>query len=258
LGRVLPPSRNSLAEKPAFSIRSHAFLSHVDAGDETHRFAARRVFFDVRAVAYNDSCRSKSNGNPQSGALMGIRFSCPNGHKLNVKTFLAGKRAICPDCGAKVIVPNESEVAVASTIAFEPGTASFGSSVSQQLFDVSPSVLVDIDENEPVAAAVVPSPTAAISESLPDSIIAATAPSAVTAHPTAATDSAAYDPRRERTRRNQMLMAVALLFVVVVLAGVLIWVLKRSATSTSTSEPAPAKTTYFSPEHSFYSIKGKV
>lgn len=189
---------------------------------------------------------------------MGIRFSCPNGHKLNVKTFLAGKRAICPDCGAKVIVPNESEVAVASTIAFEPGTASFGSTVSQQLFDVSPSVLVDIDEIEPVAPAVVPSPTAAISESLPDSIIAATAPSAVTAHPTKATDSATYDPRRERTRRNQMLMAVALLFIVVVLAGVLIWVLKRSATSTPTSEPAPAKTTHFLPERPFFSTERKV
>jgi hypothetical protein len=36
---------------------------------------------------------------------MGIRFHCPNGHKLNVKADLAGKRAICPDCGAKLIVP---------------------------------------------------------------------------------------------------------------------------------------------------------
>ncbi len=31
---------------------------------------------------------------------MGIKFLCPNGHKLNVKSFLAGKRAICPRCGA--------------------------------------------------------------------------------------------------------------------------------------------------------------
>jgi hypothetical protein len=36
---------------------------------------------------------------------MGIRFYCPNGHKLNVKSFLAGKRGICPDCGAKVLIP---------------------------------------------------------------------------------------------------------------------------------------------------------
>ena len=39
---------------------------------------------------------------------MGIRFFCPKGHKLNVKEFLAGKRAICPYCGLKVLVPTES------------------------------------------------------------------------------------------------------------------------------------------------------
>jgi hypothetical protein len=37
--------------------------------------------------------------------LMGIRFQCPNGHKLNVKTDLAGKRASCPECGAKLVIP---------------------------------------------------------------------------------------------------------------------------------------------------------
>ena len=39
---------------------------------------------------------------------MGIRFECPNGHRLNVKAFLAGKRGVCPDCDAKFIVPEES------------------------------------------------------------------------------------------------------------------------------------------------------
>src|SRR5690242_5404082 len=38
---------------------------------------------------------------------MGIKFYCPNGHKLNVKTFLAGKKAICPKCGVKVVVPSD-------------------------------------------------------------------------------------------------------------------------------------------------------
>jgi hypothetical protein len=37
---------------------------------------------------------------------MGIKFHCPNGHKLNVKSFLAGKRGICPHCGIKVQIPN--------------------------------------------------------------------------------------------------------------------------------------------------------
>ena len=40
---------------------------------------------------------------------MGIKFYCPNGHKLNVKSFLAGKKAICPKCSVKVLVPFESQ-----------------------------------------------------------------------------------------------------------------------------------------------------
>lgn len=40
---------------------------------------------------------------------MGIRFHCPNGHKLNVKSFLAGKRGYCPKCNVKLRIPTESE-----------------------------------------------------------------------------------------------------------------------------------------------------
>lgn len=40
---------------------------------------------------------------------MGIRFHCPNGHKLNVKSFLAGKRGFCPRCSVKLTVPLSSE-----------------------------------------------------------------------------------------------------------------------------------------------------
>ena len=39
---------------------------------------------------------------------MGIRFFCPNGHKLNVKEFQAGRRGICPFCGAKIQIPTHS------------------------------------------------------------------------------------------------------------------------------------------------------
>jgi hypothetical protein len=42
---------------------------------------------------------------------MGIKFLCPNGHKLHVKAFLSGKKAICPQCGARVVVPAESGAA---------------------------------------------------------------------------------------------------------------------------------------------------
>jgi hypothetical protein len=45
---------------------------------------------------------------------MGIRFLCPNGHRLNVKTFLVGQRGICPECDARFIVPTESGGQVAA------------------------------------------------------------------------------------------------------------------------------------------------
>jgi len=40
--------------------------------------------------------------------LMGIRFYCPKGHKLNVKEHLAGKRGICPHCGMTLMIPQKS------------------------------------------------------------------------------------------------------------------------------------------------------
>jgi hypothetical protein len=40
---------------------------------------------------------------------MGIKFHCPNGHKLNVKAFLAGKKGVCPKCGTRVRIPAASE-----------------------------------------------------------------------------------------------------------------------------------------------------
>ncbi|MBN2217037.1 MAG: hypothetical protein JW719_06645 [Pirellulales bacterium] len=40
---------------------------------------------------------------------MGIRVYCPNGHKLNVKETQAGRRGICPQCGAKFTIPATGE-----------------------------------------------------------------------------------------------------------------------------------------------------
>lgn len=39
---------------------------------------------------------------------MGIRVVCPNGHRLNLKSHLAGHRGLCPDCGARFRIPFES------------------------------------------------------------------------------------------------------------------------------------------------------
>jgi len=41
---------------------------------------------------------------------MGIRFICPScDNKLNVKSYLAGKRGICPKCDARIRIPLESD-----------------------------------------------------------------------------------------------------------------------------------------------------
>ena len=42
---------------------------------------------------------------------MGIRFLCPEcGHKLNVKSFLSGKRGVCPQCSSGLDIPLESQI----------------------------------------------------------------------------------------------------------------------------------------------------
>ena len=51
------------------------------------------------------------------GDEMGIKFHCPNGHKLHVKAFLRGKRTICPKCGVRVLVPEESESSATAQVA---------------------------------------------------------------------------------------------------------------------------------------------
>jgi hypothetical protein len=56
---------------------------------------------------------------------MGIRFRCPNGHKLHVKAFLAGMRGVCPDCGIKVAIPLTSDAEFDREIA-EPKPARMG------------------------------------------------------------------------------------------------------------------------------------
>ncbi len=50
-------------------------------------------------------CCALSGGRPKAAETMGIRVYCPNGHKLNIKATQAGKRGICPHCGAKFLIP---------------------------------------------------------------------------------------------------------------------------------------------------------
>lgn len=39
---------------------------------------------------------------------MGIRFFCPNGHRLNVRAELAGEIGFCPKCQVRMLIPLES------------------------------------------------------------------------------------------------------------------------------------------------------
>jgi len=184
------------------------------------------------------------------GVPMGIRFLCPNGHKLNVKRFLAGKRAICPQCGAKVVVPDSSETpgdelppaakTVANPFAGAPGLGS-----QSPLDSASPSVIIAVAPSEVAAPPVVSSTTATGPPPLPN---VGGLPESVFVAPSTVTD--VVDPvtssemqknlRRDNTRRNQMAMAVILLIVVIVLAVVLIWVLNRDGSAPTSEEPTKA------------------
>jgi hypothetical protein len=57
---------------------------------------------------------------------MGIRFHCPNGHKLNVKAFLAGKKGVCPKCGTRVRIPTASEPGLEGSDLEEQEASSLG------------------------------------------------------------------------------------------------------------------------------------
>jgi hypothetical protein len=65
---------------------------------------------------------------------MGIRLVCPQGHKLHVKAFLAGKRAICPHCGEKVLVPLANEAGASGSPA---GRASDFAAVPETTIDLA-------------------------------------------------------------------------------------------------------------------------
>jgi hypothetical protein len=51
---------------------------------------------------------------------MGIKFHCPNGHKMHVKSFLAGKKGVCPKCGVRIEIPLVSDADAPPASALEP------------------------------------------------------------------------------------------------------------------------------------------
>jgi hypothetical protein len=169
---------------------------------------------------------------------MGIRFSCPNGHLLNVKEHLAGKRGICPSCGAKFVIPAALESAEATAVPLPAGAS------------VSTIAGATSQPEKPSAAPQASSPAAQIevaSNSFPAILPAgATPPSGLppvvvteAAQPESQAAAIKYVAHRARVRRNRTRVAILLLVAVIVLAGVLIWILVIGPAAVGSNENAP-------------------
>lgn len=186
---------------------------------------------------------------------MGIRFLCPNGHRLNVKTFLAGKRAICPNCGARVVVPYPSEQpaleATQSPTATITPPSAFTAPTDYEPVDVtSTSVVIAVEPHPPAPPAPTTASTtstlgrgAAAIDGIPESIVATTAPPATPDVSIGAQPDAVQVIRR-KTQRRQLLIAITLLLTVIVLAVVLVWVLRRSAAPAPVVAPATSQSVH--------------
>jgi hypothetical protein len=193
---------------------------------------------------------------------MGIRFSCPNGHKLNVKEHLAGKRGICPACGASFVIPAAIDAAPAGD---SPPAAGQGPPASRVTTpaqgpagagtSASASVVIATADAPPkpapaTASAAATPPVINVNSSHPSQT---TAPAVTPAPPaetpfvlSSAPDNPAaavskYTAHRMRSRRLQTTIAISLLIAIVVLGIVLAWVLSGGPGTAQTRQAsAPA------------------
>jgi hypothetical protein len=186
---------------------------------------------------------------------MGIRFSCPNGHKLNVKDNLAGKRGICPACGARFVIPAAGEstsatgqVAVGATTATQSAATSGATASASVVIAVADEPATSAPATAPAAPAAPVVQVQASPPPKPTAPAVTPAPSAETplvvtdaAHPVAAVSK--YTAHRMRSRRLQTTIAIGLLIAVVVLGIVLIVVLSRGTGTTTQSTSASMPTT---------------
>ncbi len=70
---------------------------------------------------------------------MGIRFFCPNGHKLNVKEHLAGKAGFCPECGVRLVIPYQSTRKSSKELGQEKTEPAPNSAAENPVFSLTPS-----------------------------------------------------------------------------------------------------------------------
>jgi hypothetical protein len=159
---------------------------------------------------------------------MGIRLSCPNGHRLNVKEFLAGKRGICPQCGAKFIIP----VAQSTT---EMMSAFAGARENVEVLSSSEpgaqSIIIAVADS-PTGESIEPPPVTLqpVGQTpVTTSSVDGAGPIIVTRTVNPSRPATGYELRRERNRRNQVTLAIVLLLAVAILAVVLIVVLQNGS-----------------------------
>lgn len=107
----------------------------ISRGRRENRRLRQRLTFQSRSFQYNGVWQGERLGcgvtppNLCPVFKMGIKFRCPNGHKLNVKSFLAGKKGICPHCGVKVVIPEDAEREEAAEVIAQ-STAAIGGSAT--------------------------------------------------------------------------------------------------------------------------------
>ena len=88
---------------------------------------------------------------------MGIRFLCSScGHKLNVKSFLAGKRGVCPQCNCGLDIPLESQISNEAPRAGAVSVATAVSGTTSAETVPPPEIVTDREPVEPQ----IPVPTA--------------------------------------------------------------------------------------------------
>jgi hypothetical protein len=170
---------------------------------------------------------------------MGIRFNCPNGHKLNVKEILAGKRGVCPQCGAKFIIPTQAEVpqpvgvgqSQSVEIVISPAPSHQGAGAAASPSAIIPVADIELAPPELELPTAIREPQNPAADVLPASIVAVQSPIEVS-------PQAAVPSQRERGRRNQIVISLLLLGLVVLLACVLIWVLQRDVNQTPPEKKA--------------------
>jgi hypothetical protein len=191
---------------------------------------------------------------------MGIRFSCPNGHKLNVKAFLAGKRGVCPQCGAKFLIPSQtnsldSEIGRSNT----PGESRSVDVISpipsqSSTLAASPSVIISVSETvmstQSAFGSIAAPESGPLSSTLSPASNAGAQPLRVST-PIVADSASAHVARQERNRAKQIVISVVLLLVVIVLAVVLVLVLRRNTEQTAGTKVAAAS---HGKQHSVLSI----